>query len=43
MKKILHVFEYFDQGGIENFVMNIYRNIDRTKYSFDFAFIKYFR
>lgn len=39
MVKVLHVFEYFDQGGIENFVMNVYRNIDRDKYSFDFAFI----
>lgn len=39
MIRVLHVFEFFDQGGIENLVMNIYRNIDRNKYSFDFAFI----
>ncbi|MDE6435647.1 MAG: glycosyltransferase family 1 protein [Lachnospiraceae bacterium] len=37
--KILHVFEYFAQGGIENFVMNVFRNIDRKKFQFDFAFI----
>ena len=37
--KVLHVFEYFAQGGIENFVMNVFRNIDKEKYQFDFAFI----
>lgn len=37
--KVLHVFEYFSQGGIENFVMNVFRNIDRDKYEFHFAFI----
>lgn len=37
--KVLHVFEYFSQGGIENFVMNVFRNIDREKYEFYFAFI----
>lgn len=37
--KVLHVFEYFAQGGIENLVMNIFRNIDRDKFQFDFAFI----
>ena len=37
--RVLHVFECFDQGGIENFVMNIYRNMDRSKVEFDFAFI----
>ena len=41
MKKIrvLHVFDCFRQGGIENFVMNVYRNIDRDKFQFDFAFV----
>lgn len=24
------------QGGIENFIMNVYRNIDRNKIQFDF-------
>ena len=37
--KVLHVFEYFAQGGIENFVINVFRNMDREKYQFDFAFI----
>ncbi len=36
--KVLHIFNYFNQGGIENFVMNVYRNIDRSKIQFDFAF-----
>lgn len=39
MVKVLHVFEFFDQGGIENFVMNVYRCIDRNEIQFDFAFI----
>lgn len=36
--KILHVFDMFNQGGIENFIMNVYRNIDREIFQFDFAF-----
>lgn len=36
-KRILHIFAALDQGGVENFVMNIYRNIDREKIQFDFA------
>lgn len=36
--RVLQVFNYFNQGGIENFVMNVYRNIDRSKIQFDFAF-----
>ncbi|WP_303206983.1 glycosyltransferase family 1 protein [Bacteroides oleiciplenus] len=36
--RILHVFNFFNQGGVENFVMNVYRNIDREKIQFDFAF-----
>lgn len=36
--RVLHVFAWFNQGGIENFVMNVYRNIDRSKVQFDFAF-----
>ena len=38
--RVLHVFNFFDQGGIENFVMNVYRNIDTSKIQFDFAFPK---
>lgn len=36
--RVLHVFNWFNQGGIENFVINVYRNIDRRKIQFDFAF-----
>lgn len=36
--RILHVLDTFNQGGIENFIMNVYRNIDRTQIQFDFAF-----
>ena len=35
--RVLHVINWFDQGGIENFIMNVYRNIDRNKVQFDFA------
>ena len=34
--RVLHVVGRMDRGGIENFVMNIYRNIDREKVQFDF-------
>ena len=39
MKKIirvLHVVPNMNSGGIENLIMNIYRNIDREKLQFDF-------
>ncbi len=36
--RVLHVFSFFDQGGVENFVMNVYRNLDRGQIQFDFAF-----
>lgn len=35
--RVLHVINWFDQGGIENFLMNVYRNIDRNQVQFDFA------
>ena len=35
-KRILHILGGLNQGGIESFVMNVYRSIDRTKYQFDF-------
>lgn len=35
--RILHVLGRMDRGGAEAFVMNIYRNIDRTKVQFDFV------
>lgn len=40
MIRVLHVFNCFGQGGIENFIMNVYRNIDREKIQFDFAFLE---
>ena len=39
MIRILHVLGGLDAGGAETFVMNIYRNIDRNKFQFDFIFI----
>lgn len=34
--RILHVIGGLNLGGAENFLMNIYRNIDRSKIQFDF-------
>lgn len=34
--RILHVLGALDRGGAETMVMNLYRNIDRTKIQFDF-------
>ncbi|GHU68291.1 glycosyl transferase family 1 [Clostridia bacterium] len=36
MVKILHVLGGLNRGGAETLIMNVYRKIDRTKYSFDF-------
>lgn len=36
MIRILHVVHGMDCGGTENIIMNLYRNIDRTKVQFDF-------
>ncbi|MGH2075730.1 glycosyltransferase family 1 protein [Aerococcus urinaeequi] len=36
MIRILHIVNSMDQGGLENLIMNIYRNIDRNKIQFDF-------
>ena len=36
MKRIVHVVGSMAPGGIENFIMNVYRNIDREKVQFDF-------
>lgn len=35
--KVLHVLGYFDRGGAEAMVMNLYRNIDASKVSFGFV------
>ncbi|WP_026679376.1 glycosyltransferase family 1 protein [Fictibacillus gelatini] len=34
--RILHVFGRLDRGGAETMIMNLYRNIDRSKIQFDF-------
>ena len=34
--KVLHCLGALNAGGAETLVMNIYRNIDREKYEFDF-------
>lgn len=36
MKRIVHIVGSMAPGGIENFIMNIYRNVDREKLQFDF-------
>ena len=36
MVRVLHIFHNMGNGGIENFVMNYYRVIDREKIQFDF-------
>lgn len=36
MVRVLHIFHEMANGGIENFVMNYYRFIDREKVQFDF-------
>lgn len=35
-KKILHIVGAMNMGGTETMLMNIYRNIDRSKFQFDF-------
>lgn len=34
--RVLHVVPNMQQGGLENYIMNMYRNIDRKKVQFDF-------
>ena len=36
-ERILHVLGSLNMGGAETLVMNIYRNIDRNKFQFDFV------
>ena len=36
MLRILHCVVGMNYGGYETFLMNVYRNIDRTKVQFDF-------
>jgi glycosyltransferase involved in cell wall biosynthesis len=37
MKKVLHVISSMSVGGIESLVVELYKNIDRTKFQFEFA------
>lgn len=39
-KKILHITEMLSAAGIESFIMNVYRNIDREKIQFDFLVLR---
>ena len=34
--RILHIYNIMNMGGAENFIMNVYRNINREKYCFYF-------
>ena len=36
MIRVLHVVSAMHQGGLENLLMNVYRNIDKNKIQFDF-------
>lgn len=36
MKRILQVFPGLSRGGLETFVMNVYRCLDKSEYQFDF-------
>ncbi|MFA6808436.1 MAG: glycosyltransferase, partial [Eubacteriales bacterium] len=36
MIRVLHIVKSMDMGGLETFIMNIYRKIDRDKVQFDF-------
>lgn len=35
--RVLHVFGALNPGGVENFVMNMYRRMDTSEVQFDFA------
>ena len=37
MERILHIVGSVERAGIETFLMNLYRHIDKDKYQFDFA------
>ena len=36
MVRILQIVPNMQAGGLETFIMNVYRNIDRSKVQFDF-------
>lgn len=39
-KRVLHITEVLSQAGIESFLMNVYRRIDREKVQFDFLVLR---
>lgn len=41
--RILHIVTYMGRGGLETFIMNCYRHIDRDKIQFDFLVHRDFR
>lgn len=40
VKRVLHITEMLSAAGIESFIMNVYRNIDRNKIQFDFLVLR---
>jgi len=36
MKRVLHILNRMSPGGVESLLMNLYKNIDRSKLQFDF-------
>lgn len=38
--RVLHITEKLQSAGIESFIMNLYRRIDRTKVQFDFLVLR---
>lgn len=38
--RVLHITEMLSAAGIESFIMNMYRNIDRSKVQFDFMVLR---
>ena len=40
LARVLHITEELQSAGIESFIMNLYRNIDRTQVQFDFLVLR---
>ena len=38
--RVLHITETLTAAGIESFIMNLYRHMDRTKVQFDFLVLR---
>lgn len=37
-QRVLHIVGRMDRAGAETMLMNLYREIDRTRFQFDFAY-----